>query len=173
MPPSVLELVALGFALVVERNQDACVQERELAQTLCERVEAEFHGFENLGVGPEGDFRSALLRGAGRLEIGLRLAALILLLEHLPVAPDLEVELLRQRIDDRYANAVQTTRDFVAVVVELAAGVQDRQNDFRRRAAAHVLVGWNPAAVVDDRDRSIDVNRDVDLVAKPGQRLVD
>ena len=31
----------------------------------------------------------------------------------------------------------------------------------------------NAAAVVDDRDRVVDVNRDVDLIAEAGQRLVD
>ena len=31
----------------------------------------------------------------------------------------------------------------------------------------------NAAAVVDDGDRAVDVNRDVDLIAEAGQRLVD
>ena len=69
-------------------------------------------------------------------EVGLRLAALVLLLEDLAVAPDFEVEPLRQRIDDRDADAVQAARHFVAVVVELAAGVQHREHDFGGRPAA-------------------------------------
>ena len=40
------------------------------------------------------------------IEIGLRLAARVLLLEHLPVAPDFEIELLRERVYDRHADAV-------------------------------------------------------------------
>ena len=97
----------------------------------------------------------------------------VLLLEDLPVAPDLEVELLRERVDDRHADAVQTAGDLVAVVVELAAGVQHGQHDFGRRPAARVLIGRNAAPVVDDRDRSVDVNRDVDLVAEAREGLVD
>ena len=97
----------------------------------------------------------------------------VLLLEDLPVAPDLEVELLRERVDDRHADAVQTAGHLVAVVVELAAGVQHRQHDFGRRPPACVLIGGNAAAVVDDRDRAVDVDRDVDLIAEAGQRLVD
>ena len=97
----------------------------------------------------------------------------VLLLEHLPVAPDLEVELLRERVDDRHADAVQAAGDLVAVVVEFAAGVQHREHDFGGRTAARVLIGRNAAAVVDDRDRSVDVNRDVDLIAEARQRLVD
>ena len=44
----VVELVALAVALVVERDEDAAVQERELAQPLRERVEAEDGGLEDL-----------------------------------------------------------------------------------------------------------------------------
>ena len=123
--------------------------------------------------GAERDLRSALLRGAGDLEIGLRLSALVLLLEDLAVAPDFEVELLRQRVDDRHADAVQTARHLVAVVVELAAGVQHGEHDFGRRPAAGVLIGGNAAAVVDDRDRSVDVDRDVDLIAEAREGFVD
>ena len=36
-----------------------------------------------------------------------------------------------------------------------------------------MTIDRNAAAVVDDRDRAVDVDRDVDLIAVPGQRLVD
>ena len=65
-----------------------------------------------------------------------RRAALVALLVDLAVAPDFEVERLRQRVDDRHADAVQAAGHLVAVVVELAAGVQDRQHDFGGRLAA-------------------------------------
>ena len=68
---------------------------------------------------------------------------------------------------------MQAAGHLVAVVVELAAGVQHGQHDFGRRLAALVLIGRNAAAVVDDRDRAIDMDRDVDLIAEAGQRLVD
>ena len=63
-----------------------------------------------------------------------RIAAVVALLVDLAVAPDLELERLRQRVHDRHADAVQTAGDLVAVVVELAAGVQHGQHDFRGRA---------------------------------------
>ena len=102
-----------------------------------------------------------------------RLAALVGLLIDLAVAPDFEIERFGQRVDDRDADAVQTARHLVAVVVELAAGVQHGQHDFGGRLAALVAIDRNAAAVVDDRDRAVDVNRDVDLIAEAGQRLVD
>ena len=97
----------------------------------------------------------------------------VFLLEDLAVPPDFEVELLRERVHHRHANAVEAARYFVAVVVELPAGVQHREHDFGRGPAARVLIGRNAAAVVDDRNRPIDVDRDVHLIAEAGQRLVD
>jgi len=90
-----------------------------------------------------------------------RRAALVALLIHLAVAPDLEVERLRQRVDHRDADAVQAARHLVAVVVELAAGMQHGEHDFRRRFAALVQIGRDAAAVVDDGDGSVDVDGDV------------
>ena len=78
---------------------------------------------------------------AGRLQRRLRRAALVGLLVDVAVAPDLELEPLRQRVHDRDADAVQAARDLVAVVVELAAGVQHGQHDLGRRPAALVHVG--------------------------------
>ena len=85
---------------------------------------------------------------------------------------------LRQRVDAAHAHAVQAARDLVAVLVELAAGVQLGQRDLGRTALGLVLVvhlhaGRNAAAVVDDADRVVAVDRDDDVVAVAGQRLVD
>src|SRR5215831_18276542 len=51
----VVELVVLSIALVVERDGNAAVQERQLAEPLRQRVEAEDYGFENSRVGLERD----------------------------------------------------------------------------------------------------------------------
>ena len=100
-------------------------------------------------------------------QIAERRAALVGLLVDLLVAPDLQLEPLRQRVDHRDADAVQAARDLVAVVVELAASVQHREHDFGRRLAALVHDRRGCRAVVDNRDRVVDVDRDVDLDAKP------
>ena len=68
---------------------------------------------------------------------------------------------------------MQTTRHLVAVVVEFAAGVQDGQHHFGRGLAAGVAIDRNATAVVDHRDRVVDVDLNVDLVAESRQRLVD
>ncbi len=169
----VVELMILAVALVVERDGDTAVEERELSQPLGQRVEAEDKCFENAGVRLESHLGAAPLRGAGDFQDAGRIAALVGLVIDLPVAPDLEVERFRQRVYNGHAHAVQASRDLVAVVVELAPGVKDGEDHFGGGLAAHVLIDRNAATVVGDCDRSVNVNRDVDFVAESGQRLVD
>ena len=97
-------------------------------------------------------------------------------LVHLAVAPDGEAQPLGKRVDHRDADAVQAAGDLVGVGVELAAGVQLGHHDLGRRALELVVVldaGRDAAAVVEHRDRVVGVDRDRDLVAEAGQRLVD
>ena len=170
----VVEVVGLAvLALVVERDADAGVQEGEFAQALRQRVEAELDRFEDLGVGLEGDLRAALLGDAGVRQIRDRLPAFVGLRVDLAVAVDLEIKALGQRVHHRHADAVQAAGYLVAVVVELAAGVEDGQHDFRGRLAALVQVDRDPSTVVDDCDRVVEMNADVDLIAIAGERFVD
>ena len=96
MPPSYWNLWLFAVALVVERDDDAAVQECQLAQPLGQGVEAEHGGLENLRVRLEGDLGAATLGRSGGLEIGRRVAALVALLIDLAVAPDFEIERFRQ-----------------------------------------------------------------------------
>ena len=84
------------------------------------------------------------------------------------------VELVRERVDDRDADAVQTAGDLVAAAfAELAAGVQDGEDDLEGGLVLllHLRDG-DAAAVVDDRDGVVRVDRHRDRVAVAGQRLV-
>ena len=108
-------------------------------------------------------------------EVALRLAALVVLGPLEAVAVDLQVEALRKRVHDRDADAVEAAGDLVSpALAELAAGVEDGQDDFGRGALLlGVLVDRDAAAVVDDGDRLVGVDRDLDVVAVAGERLVD
>ena len=114
-------------------------------------------------------FVPALFRRAGHIQRAHRRAALEALLVDVAIAPDLELEPFGQRVDDRNTDAVEPARDFVGGVLEFAAGVQHRQHDFRGGLAAFVHVDRNAPAVVDDRDRSVDVNRDFDVLQNPAR----
>ena len=64
-------------------------------------------------------------------------AAHVLLLVHLAVALHLDVQPVGQRVDADDADAVQTARDLVGAVLELAAGVQLGHHHVERVHARH------------------------------------
>ena len=179
----VLELGALGLAgfrigraLVGEGDEQALVQKGKLAQALRQRVLVVLGGGENLAVGNEGDRGAAPLAGTGFLELGLRFALRVCLLPGKAIAPDLQVELVRERVDATDADAVQAAGNLVAVAVEFAARMQHGHHHLRggQTFAIHIhLVDRNAAAVVDDGDGVVVMNGDIDLVGKAGQRFVD
>ena len=80
------------------------------------------------------------------------------------LAPDLEVEPIGERVDDRNADAVQSARNFIGLAVEFSAGVQHRHHDFGGGLLFRgVHVNGNAAAVVDYGDAVIVV--DVTLIS--------
>ena len=68
---------------------------------------------------------------------------------------------------------METTRHLVALVVELAASVEDRHHYLGRCLAAGVLVDRNTSSVVDNRYRVVNVDGDTDGVAVSPQRFID
>ena len=160
-------------ALVVQANGDAVVEEGELAQAMAQRLVAVRRDREDLRVRHEVDARPRLCRRADDCQRLRRHAALKGDLVDLAVALDLDFHARRQGVDDGNADAVQAARDLVAVAAELAARVQDGQDDLDGRLAALVHVDRDAAAVVDDRDAVVLVDRHVDVVAVAGERLID
>ena len=93
---------------------------------------------------------------------------------------DVQQQLLRQRVDHADAHAVQATGHLVAVVVELATGVQDRHHHLgggylAAELGAHLLVlaHRDAAAVIRHRHRAIGMDRHQHVVGVSGQRFVD
>ena len=91
------------------------------------------------------------------------------------VAANLDLQLLGEGVDDRDADAVQAAGDLVtAAVAELAAGVQDGEDDLDRRPALFLVHrDRDAAAVVDDRDGIVGMDPDRDLGAVTREGLVD
>ena len=68
---------------------------------------------------------------------------------------------------------MQAAGDFIRRVVELAAGVQDGENDLKGRDLLHgVLIHRDAAAVVHDGHGVVGMDRHEDLRAEAGQCLV-
>ena len=153
-PALVVEAVALaGAALVDQLDLQAAGEEGGLAQALGQGRVVELELVEDLVVGEEGDRGPGRLGRRALLQVGERLAALVVLGPDVAVAADLEVQALGERVDDRDADAVQAAGDFVAAAVaELAAGVQGGQHHLGRRPLLLLqFVDRDAAAVVDDR----------------------
>ena len=82
----------LAAALVVERDLQALVEEREFAQALGERVVAVGSLREDFRVGMKCDFCSGLARLAGGLELRSGNTFLVGLFPNFSIAPDFEIE---------------------------------------------------------------------------------
>ena len=79
-----------------------------------------------------------------------------------------------KRVDHGDADAVQAAGHLVATSAELAAGVQGRHDERDRRDLLdRVLVDRDAAAVVDDPDSAVGLQRHLDVGRMAGQRLVD
>ena len=168
------ERVGASVALVLDDDLEAAVQERELAEAVRQGVEGEGRLLEDRRVRLEADDR-AVLRGllARGQRAGRPAALLVALGPHLAAPPDLDLEPLAQRVHDRDADAVETARDLVGGMLELPAGVQDRQDDLRGRLPALLVeVHGDAAPVVTDRTGSVRVEDDLDGVAVRPERLV-
>ncbi len=189
------EILFLAGALIGQANMHAVIEERQFADALGQDLVMEFDVREDFLVGEEVDFGTALVgrtehlhrrdfdrlsvRAVDRFEDAVLHRALGELDEmRLAVAAHRQAQPFGQRVDAGHTDAVQAARDLVAVLVELAAGVQLGHRDFRGAAPGLVLVVEldavrNATAVVDDRDRVVGMDRDLDFRAVAGQRLVD
>jgi hypothetical protein len=103
----VLENLRLLVALVDQFDAHAGVEERQFAQTFRERVVVEGDVGENLRARLEAQRRAFLIGITDGRERRLRLSQPIFLPMQLAVAPDQQLQIIRERIDDRDAHAVQ------------------------------------------------------------------
>src|SRR5690606_37571427 len=103
-----------------------------------------------------------------------RLAQGVFLLPVETVAPDVQPQVFGQGVDHRHAHAVQAAGNLVAVVVELAAGMQHGEYHLRRRAPLILVdVDRDAAAIVGDGHRVVLQDPHHDVVGVAGQGLVD
>ena len=185
------EIVRLAAALVDQADAHAVIQKAQLAQALGQDFVVELVVlFEDLGVRQKVHLGAAFVGVAhylhrrdfdavdGFKDAVLHKALAELHAVHLAFAADRQAQHFGERVDAGHAHAVQAARHLVAVLVELAAGVQFGQRDFGGTALGLVLVvhldaGGDAAAVVGDADGVVGVYRHDDVVAVAGQRFVD
>ena len=151
-------------ALVGELDLDAGIQEGQLPQALGEDLVLEFAGRqEDLGVGLERDLRAGLSGVADHHHLLRRLSLGEAHLVDLAAAPHLGLEPLRNGVHALGADAVQAAGDLVGPLAELAARVEVGEHELEGRYLVDgVGVHRDAAAVVLDRARAVEVDRDLD-----------
>ncbi len=162
--------------LIHQPDLDAVVEEGQLAQPFRQDVVVVFDRTEGRGAREEMHLGAAALGRAGLLQRRGRNPVAEFHAVGFSLAPYGEAQPLGQGIDHGHADAVQTARNLVRIVVELAAGVQFGHDDFGGRAPLFVIrmyPGGNAAAVVGDANGVVGMNGYRDVVAIAGQRLVD
>jgi len=172
-PAGVVELVGAVGALVGEDDAQPLVEEGELPQAVAQRVQAEDAVLEDLRIGQEGDPRPGAAGLADLLHIAGGLPPLVALLVLLSADPDLGLQPLGQGVHHRDAHPVQPARHLVGGAAELAPRMQGRHHDFQARAPGFLVdIDRDPAPVVGHRHAVVDVDGDLDPVARPRQGLV-
>src|SRR5690606_27986751 len=161
-------------ALVVAGDCHAGVQGRVDAHAARQHHVVELDVGEDLLGRLEAQAGATLVRRLQLLERVQRLAQGIFLLPVEAVAPDVQPQVLGQRVDHRHAHAVQAAGNLVAVVVELAAGMEHGEDHLgRRNALLLVDVHRHAAAVVGHGHRAVLEDPHDDVVGMAGQCLVD
>ena len=168
--------LGVGGTLVGKRDLQALVQEGHLAQPLGEGIVVELGGGKDALVGQKMYLGPAPLAGARLAQLADGIAATEVHLPGVAVAPDFNVELLREGIHATDADAMQAAGDLVGGGVEFAAGVELGEHHLHGRH--HLSIGerhqvnGNAAAVIGHGNRVVHVNDDVDLFAITGQGFV-
>src|SRR5206468_12670781 len=167
------EFVTAPLPLVGNRDSQALVQECELTEPLRENFEAEVDCLEDLRIWLERDFGASHLRLADFLQCRLGRSSPVALEEDLLLASDLDLEKLRQSVDDRHANPVKPARHFVRAFVEFAPGMKLGEHHFGRGDAFRRMnLGRDTTAVVFDRHAAFDMDRHDDAIAEASKSLV-
>ena len=136
-------------AFVQQLNCHAIVQERQFADAFGQNIKIEFDHAKRFFAGQKLHARAFFGGVADGFQWGNHVAAIEFHKMLLAVAVNIEGEPIGQGIHHRHAHAVQAARDFVRVVIELTACVQNGHDDFGSRAVFFGMhVGRNAATVV-------------------------
>ena len=163
-------------AQVGDIELNSLVQVSQFAQARGQRLIIVFGDRKDRTVGFEGDDRSVIVLGrlADDFHGSLRNALAEVFPEDFSSAVHFGDQQRGERIHAGHADAVQTARHLITVLVELTAGMQHRKHHFEGGTPFLLVhIGRNTAPVVLNGDRVVLVDENVDAGTVPGQRLVD
>ena len=176
-----VDFFGVDAALIGEIDPDARIQKSEFAQTMFERREIEIRLREGFGRRVEGDLGAGnglCVRTQGRVaDNGERRVGNAVPEPDdmfLARAPDAKLQPIGKRIDDGDADAVEAARHLVGVLVEFAAGMELRHDDFGGRyTLALVDFDRNAATIVHDSDGAVGIETHIHGVAMAREGLID
>ena len=171
----VVEMIFFAVALIAQADRDPGVQERQFAQAFRQDIVFKLGDVgEGFQARPETHHGAGFIGLAGHGQRRLRHTVLIHLFVHFVIALDNQLQLLRQGVNHRDAHAVQTAGNFIGVIIEFTASVQDGHDNFRcGDALFRVNAGRDAAAVILDGDGVIAVDGHHDIFAVTRERFVD
>jgi hypothetical protein len=169
-------LTVLRFHSVIdEPDLETTIKEGHLAQALRKRVELELTLVgEDLGIGPERYGGAGALDCFDAPQLPLRAASLVGLCPELSPTRDLDLQTLRERVYNTYADSVQPSGYLIALAAELSSSMQGREDNLDGRFALTLnRVDGNAPTVVGDTTGSVGQELNDDPVAVTRHRLVD
>ncbi len=123
---------------------------------------------------PETDLSTRYFRFACYRQRRLRHTMHVSLLMHFAFTTNHQLQFLRQGVNDGDTYAVQTTGNFIGVIIEFTACMQNSHDNFRRRNALfRVNTGWDTTAIIGNRHGVVRVNRYHDIFTVTRERFVD
>ena len=153
------EIFFAPVAFIDQFDADTVIQKRQFTDAFGQNIEVVFHQPECFFAGEKLHFGAFFVGVTHHFERRHGFAALEFDNMLFAVAVDGEPQPVGQGIHHRHAHAVQAAGDFVAVVVEFAARMQDGHNHFGCRAAFFgVDIGGNAAAVILNGDGIVGID---------------
>ena len=174
------EYLAFGVALFVEqthvgeRQRDAGVEERQVAQTVGEGLVIIDGLREDGGVRMEDNGRSRVVGFSDSGQLAGRLSVGVFLHVDLSVAVDFGAQVVGERVHAAHAYAVETAGNLVGAFVEFTAGMKYGKYHLECRLVhLFVHVDGDASSVVDHLDRVVLKDGDLDVGGIARQRLID
>ena len=152
----VVEGLLLVRAQIVHLDPNSPVEEGQLTDSCLKDLVVQLGCFEDLIVGPNRHLGPRQLSVPNGLDRCHRDSPTVFLDPDLSVPHHFHGELVGKGVDNGDAYAVKTTGDLVSLLIELPAGMEDRQDDLK---GASALLG-------------VDVHRDSPSVVFNGEAVV-
>ncbi len=170
----IVEMIFTVVAFITQADRHAGVQERELTQALSQNVILEFSMIgERLHTWPETHGCTGRFGVTNHFQRELRYAMRVGLLVNFTFTADNQFQFLRQGVNHGNTHAVQTTGNFVGVIIKLTTGMQHGHDNFSGRNTFFFMQACrNTTAIILHRHRVVAMDGNDNVFTVASERLV-